>query len=556
LTLGRWRRQAVAFVVAGALVTACGGDDSDAKPDEDSDTAEVTDDSGATDDDGGDEATEATEATQPVNAGPTGDLVVAISAQPATLDVHITTQNLTQEIGYHMYEGLFTIGSAYEPVPLLVDEYTFDEATLTYKFNLRPDIEFHDGSAFDSADVVASLNRWMERSNNGVTMGKVVQEIRAIDPLTVELQLAEPFAPAIQMLTFPNQGAGIYPSEVIDAAGEGDITEFIGTGPFQFVELVPDQQVTLAANPNYSPRSEPANGMAGERRALVSELVFRVVPEVSIRRDMVVTGEADVGEDLASDMYDGLLNEGGVETIITKPWWSPLSNINKRTGPLSDVAVRQAFLAALDMESLMVGAFGTEDFYRLDPSTIFQENAEWWSDAGAEFYNQNDPDRAREMLEATSYDGEPIIWLTNRERPFMFAISTVAKEQLEAVGFNIELEVVDTATIAARRSEFEGWSLYDTANLFLPDPSTWVILDSSVIGWWEDDHKDQLVTDMNSELDPVARKAIWDELQAYIWDQVPVIKYGDFFLLGVRGADVEGLVPSPFPYYWNVTAGG
>jgi peptide/nickel transport system substrate-binding protein len=538
----------IALLVAVSLVLAACSSESEQEPGGGDTT---TTQAGATTTQGSSDSTAPT--TQPAASG--GSLVVAMDAEAATLDVHITTQGNTQRIGWHIFEGLFTVDENFAPTPMLVESYTYDDTSHTYTFELRQGVTFHDGTEFDAEDVVASMQRWLAVSFNGVQLARAVEEVRATGSHTVELEMTGPFAPAIQFLTFPIQGLGIYPSEVIEAAGDGDITTYVGTGPFEFVEKIPDVEVRLQRFEGYTPRSDEPSGMAGRREALVDQIVFRTVPEVSARRDMVITGEAHLTESLDTEMLSAVGSTPGVEPIIIKPYWSPLTNFNKQWGPTADVKVRQAMYAAMNMQEAMQAAFGVPDMYRLNGSTMFPET-EWYSEAGMELYNQNDPERARQLLAESGYDGEPIIWLTTRDRQWNFVIATVIKQQLEEVGFNVQLEVVDIPTIGSRRAEREGWSAYDTANLYIPDPATWVILDSSVIGWWEDPVKDELVARLNSEVDHDARKAIWDELQAYIHDQVPTVQYGDFFALGAKREDVLGHQASLFPFYWNVSLAG
>jgi len=71
----------------------------------------------------------------------------------------------------------------------------------------------------------------------------------------------------------------IYPKEVIDATGDGQLKEFVGTGPFKFVEHKPDRHVKLARFDGYVPRSEPASGLAGRRVAYLDELVVKTQQE-------------------------------------------------------------------------------------------------------------------------------------------------------------------------------------------------------------------------------------------------------------------------------------
>ncbi len=57
---------------------------------------------------------------------------------------------------------------------------------------------------------------------------------------------------------------------------------------------------------------------------------------------------------------------------------------------------------------------------------------------------------------------------------------------------------------------------------------------------------------MNSEMDPKERKKHLDALQAYFWEEVPLLKVGDFFVLSVKTKEVKGLEGTAFPFYWNV----
>ena len=77
----------------------------------------------------------------------------------------------------------------------------------------------------------------------------------------------------------------------MDAAGDGQIKDFIGTGPFRFVERVPDRYTRMARFDRYAARPEAANGYGGRRTAFVDEIQFVPVPDVSVRAAGVESGE-------------------------------------------------------------------------------------------------------------------------------------------------------------------------------------------------------------------------------------------------------------------------
>ena len=107
-----------------------------------------------------------------------GTLNIAITGEPPTLDAHQSTAFITQSIGWHIYEGLFTLDSNYDAVPMLAESYEFDEDRNTYVIDIRADVPFHDGTILDADDVIASLERWGDKSNYGRMMFDNVVELR------------------------------------------------------------------------------------------------------------------------------------------------------------------------------------------------------------------------------------------------------------------------------------------------------------------------------------------------------------------------------------------
>jgi peptide/nickel transport system substrate-binding protein len=412
---------------------------------------------------------------------------------------------------------------------------------------------FHNGKPLTADDVLASLNRWGQKANYGRIMFQNVKELKKTDDHTIEIVLHEPSPVIPILLAFPNQQSAIYPKEVVEAAGDGEITEFIGTGPYRFVEHKPDQYLKLARYEDYTPLDTPADGMGGGRIAYFDEIVFVPTPEVSVRLDGVQTGQFDYAEQINSDMYETIKLNSEIEPLITKPYWWTQAVFNKKQGVFADKRMRQAFALALDMEPIMQAAFATKEFYRLDPSIMFQEQSQWWSDAGSHnMYNQANVEKAKQLVQEAGYNGEKIRWLTTKEYDFMYKNSVVATEQLKEIGLNIELQVVDYATIVTQRNDPNAYEIFMGATTFTPDPGIWPVFDSNWGGWWVDPVKDELLKKVNTEMDPVKRKQNWDDLQAHFWEEVPLVKFSDFFVLGAKSKNVIGLEGTPFPFFWNV----
>jgi len=481
-----------------------------------------------------------------------GILRVAIAGEPPTLDTHWTTANAVGLISWHINEGLFALDEKYAPVPMLLDDYRIEDGGKRYVFELRKGVLFHNGKELSAEDVIASLNRWGRIAAVGKTLYENISSIAAPDKYTVVLQLVKPSGTVPVMLAIPNPMAAIYPKEVIEEAGEGKITTFVGTGPYRFVEHRPDRYIKLKRFEDYIGRSEPASGASGMKHAYVDEILFIPVPDVAVRIAGVETGEYDYAEQITQDSYGRLKDRSDIDTLIVKPWWWPMAVLNKDRGPFTDKRVRQAFLAALDMEPIMAAAFGSKEFYRLDPGCLFKEQI-WYTDAGGENYNQANLEKARQLLKEAGYKGEPLRWMTTTEIPWVYTTALVASKQLEKVGFNIELEVMDWATAIDRRSRVETWEIYGTANTFTVDPAVWPSIYPAPPVNWKGEEKDKVIERLNTEITFEARYAAWEELQRLFYEDVPLVKFGDFFDLSIKSPRLNGFEPRPpIPYFWNV----
>jgi peptide/nickel transport system substrate-binding protein len=133
----------------------------------------------------------------------------------------------------------------------------------------------------------------------------------------------------------------------------------------------------------------------------------------------------------------------------------------------------------------------------------------------------------------------------------MYKSALVSKQQLEEVGFKIDLQVVDWATLVQSRNKPEAFDIFSTGFTFTADPALATSLQCNWPGWWCSDEKDRLLAEMARELDPKKRKALIDRLQAVFYEDVGRIKLGDYFLLDVVRKEVRGFRSTPELFFWN-----
>jgi peptide/nickel transport system substrate-binding protein len=480
---------------------------------------------------------------------PGGVLKAAMIGEPPTLDTHTTTATIAYQIAWHVVETLYTYDRQYAPVPHLAESHAIGDGGRRYTITLRRGVRFHNGKELTAADAAASVLRWGRLHTTGKTMFKTIEAVEAKDPSTLVISLKEPSGSLLYALASPY--LAIYPKSVIDAAGDQPIKEPIGTGPFRFVEHRPDRHLRLARFKDYAARAEPSDGHGGKRTAWVDEIHFLPVPEVAVRVAGIESGEYHFAQTVKQDQYERLKSNPRIELPIVKPAGWITAAPNHKMGVMTNRKIRQAMQAALDMDPIMTAAVGHRAFLRVDGALYFPEQGLFHTQVGVSGYNLKNRDRARALLKEAGYAGQPVRWITTKEYEYMYNSALVARQQMEEVGFKLDLQVLDWATVVQHRSKPELWDLFTTGITFTPDPALTSNLQCNWPGWWCHEEKERLLAELLREADPRKRRAIIERIQAVFYEDVGRIKMGDFFTLYAT-RDLKGFQGNPFLHFWNV----
>lgn len=242
-------------------------------------------------------------------------LQVMPSADPTQLDPGFASIVITRIYGLMVYETLFAWDSKLQPKPQMVRDWSTSADGLVWRFALRPGLKFHDGQRVTTADVIASLRRWMQRDVVGQKLAALVTGMDAIDADTFEIKSSKPYRAMLFSL-----GSGIGQVPVImraqDLAGDPSkpITTAIGSDPFRFnKELRVSGALTVFdRNSEYVPRDEPPDGLAGGRRVKVDRVEWRAIPDASTAPTAMQAGEVDMIEQPALGLLPLLKRSAGV----------------------------------------------------------------------------------------------------------------------------------------------------------------------------------------------------------------------------------------------------
>jgi oligopeptide/dipeptide ABC transporter ATP-binding protein len=285
---------------------------------------------------------------------------IACILDPPGLDPTVNAVDLVSTITENVFDTLYAFDAKRQPAPLLgagPAEVTDDGKTVGIP--LRSGVVFHGGTPLTSADVAASLRRWMKLSSRGQLVAPVVTAIDESAPNRVVLRLSEPYPALLPLLAFNSGTAIILPKAKAEAAMGGPITrieDLVGTGPFRVAERRPDQYTLLDRAERYTASPMPASAYAGARTPASARLSFLPVPNVSTRLQGLLSGEYDGADGLSTDSFAQIQHAPGIVPVITKPGGWLFLVMNSQRGLTINPLIRQAAQAALDNEAIMMAA--------------------------------------------------------------------------------------------------------------------------------------------------------------------------------------------------------
>jgi len=477
-----------------------------------------------------------------------GSLKFAIFGEAPSLDPMFTTATITKNLASQMFEGLLSPDMRLRPQPDLAESYDMSRDGKTATFRLRKGVTFHNGKEMTSADIVASLRRFTNLANRGKVIAGRLDDIKAQDKHTVVMTFKQPTG---RLPLFLASFEGIMmPEEIATKYMKEQLKEYIGTGPFKFVERQPDRFTKLVRFDNYAAGPGEPNGWVGRKTAYVDELLVIPVPEDSVRADGVITGEYHFGELLNPDSYDSLKSNSNVDTYIVKPYFWSAIHFNKKQGMFTDLKMRKAFKLAIDLEPGWRAAWGKPEFWRLQPAMGAPETP-WYTEVSKGEYNKKDPDQAKALLKEAGYKGETVRWLTTKEYSYNYNFALATKPQLEAVGMKVDLQLVDWATLIQRRAKPELWDVFVTGHDTPNHPVLMPFMNPTWPGWWDTPEKNKLYNDLFAEVDDKKANALVEDMERLVMKEVPYVKIGEYFGLRASRKELKGYVNPVHFFFWN-----
>ncbi len=325
--------------------------------------------------------------------------------------------------------------------PVLATSWVSNDDLSQWTFHLREGVKFHTGEEMTAEDVVWSANYIMDANNAARghgDMAPLVRSVEAIDRYTVRFNMvgSQPAFPVIisdiSVLSIIPAGA-LEPGEIQVRVGTP------GTGPFRFDEWVPASKTVVTRFDQY---------WGG--KPYLEKIVFQLIASATGRGNALRTREIQLAERL-SPIFAGRVETGEIGAIEVSP--ATLSGyrrmmFNVESPIFDDIELRLAAMYAMDMQKLLDEAFfslGTLMDAAVPPGSVWDETL-----LACCPRRTGDPDKARAMLAASSYAGEPVRLVVSRGQgePIGESIS----RQLREVGFNVDLQVLESGVYDEKQS--------------------------------------------------------------------------------------------------------
>ncbi len=500
--------------------------------------------------------------------------------RPLRFVVNVGLQNLdpvagpsfvTRNFGYMVFDTLVALDSQGNFRPQMLEGWTTSDDRLTWNFRLREGLKFHDGTAVTAEDAVASLRRWGARDSIGRRLLAATREMRVVDARSFTIELSRPFGGVIDALGKPSVHVPvIMPARIANATPPTQqVPEIMGSGPWIFLrdQWVPGERTVFRRNPDYVPRSEPADGLAGGKRVHFERAEMLTLPDPGLRAAALQNGEVDYLEYAPIDNLPRMRRDRNI--VISQAQGRALmmyaASINFTQPPFDNVLMRRALQQVLDRSEILAGA-GWQDTGQPDCLSLFMCGTPYSNQGGGDIIRQPSLERARSLLQQAGYQNQRVVVLLPADSILLNPFGLVLIDRMKRAGFNVDVQASDWSSIAQRWVQREpidrgGWNVVPVVytGFDMSDP-----LSNPGIGFnctntqpWGycDPALTPLIERFEAEADPARRQALAQEIQTAAYNSVTFPIAGQFQSPAAWRAELRGVIDFGFPVMWNLQRG-
>ena len=484
-------------------------------------------------------------------------------------DPHFIANYVTRNHAYLVFDTLYGLDAQLRPSPQMVEGHSIEHDGKLWRLTLRPSMTWHDGEKVLAKDCVASIKRWGSRDSFGTLLLAATDEVSAVDDRTIQFRLKKPFPRLPDALAKANPlMPAMMPERLANTPPSVAMAEVVGSGPFRFLatERVPGSRVVYAKYPNYIPRPLGApDRMAGPKVALLDRVEWQIIPDAATAAAAMRAGECDWWEYVAPDLTGLMRGSSRLSVALAHPDGSMMQlRLNHRTKPFDNPKIRRALLGALDQKDYMQAIVGDDPTMYTAPIGFFTPGRSLANSAGMEILaGPRDLDRSRRELKAAGYANERVALMVPQDLPPVRAMADVGAEVMRSIGFNIDYQAMDWATLSQRRTKQDpvekgGWSCFFTGgqgfDCINPIVNAQLVSNPAIAfyGWPDSPEVERLRLAWLDAEDERSEKRIAEDLQRQAFSDVVYIPLGQYKQLTAYNKALKGVSPG-FPLFWGVS---
>ncbi len=475
--------------------------------------------------------------TQPEEETPAGDEVVEEPAKERVLRMDGMANSgypaphtsSAKGAGYAMVQYIFdTLVWKNEDgfFNYLAESYSVSDDNLTYTFKLREGVQWNDGQPFTAEDVKFTFDYMAVHPYSWVNTQKV-KEVRVVDELTVEIELAQVYVAFIADIAsnLPIIPKHVY-EKVEDPTTYTEPDAFVGTGPMMLESYSADTAIyTFVKNPNY---------FYGDVQ--VDRLIISLYDDP---KTALLSGDIDVATTANYKQAMSLEGEPNMTVLQGQSMWLCRLFFNFDDPALATKEVRQAFAYAIDREELLQKAFkgagmaGTAGFVHPESN---------WYNPNVPNYAK-DVNKAKELLAsagAVDSNNDGILEFNGKPMSYELMISAndeamgeLLKAYMAEVGIELVVKAADDNTVKQTYQEGNFQLIANGHGSFGGDPKYLAVLATNTAGAakitvqggnrWQSEEYDSTFAASLQELDETKRGELVDKLQEIIAEDVPTL---------------------------------
>lgn len=476
-------------------------------------------------------------------------LVFAMNTDVQSMDPQIQNDTTSEQVVKMLYNTLLKFQDDGTVVGDLAESWSVSEDKLTWTFNLKQGVKFHNGKELTSADVKATFDRALNAEAGGLRTTEIIKmfaSVEAPDPYTVTITTDAPYGPMESLMC--NMSLGIMDADYIEQYGldlgtsaEGEN----GTGPFKVVSWERDQEIVVERFDEYF-----------DTPAKLQTVVYTIIPEAASRVIALETGEVDVIDKPTDEDLARLEADTENFTVLRKPTISQrLFRFGCNDPIISNTKVRQAIVYAIDRQAIIDALFTGSGY----PSTAPLAPVTFgYSDLGE---IEQDLELAKSLLAEAGYpDGFDTKIITTERYQNGIELAEIISQQLAEIGINAEIEVWEWSALSASwngitADEFDqpifimgaGPSMRDAdgglRGLYTTSETG---LNDRNYGFYSNAEVDALIEQGMQETDQQKRVEIYKEAMEILYREDPVAFWlFDMYGLAITSSKVEGVTLSP-----------